>query len=163
MRIFWLCTAIFDTLFDDLRDDAGADGLAALADGKPQALLHRNGRNQRHHHLHVVPRHHHIGPFGQLAAARHVGGPEVKLRPVPREERRMPPACPSSRSFLNISTPVHTVFKVGFKPTISSSSPTFTIPRSTRPVTTVPRPEIENTSSTGIRNGPSTARLGIGM
>ena len=73
------------------------------------------------------------------------------------------PACPSSRSFLNISTPVHTVLSVGFKPTISSSSPTFTIPRSTRPVTTVPRPEIENTSSTGIRNGPSTARLGIGM
>ena len=36
-------------------------------------------------------------------------------------------------------------------------------PRSTRPVTTVPRPEMENTSSTGMRNGPSTARLGCGM
>jgi hypothetical protein len=37
------------------------------------------------------------------------------------------------------------------------------MPRSTRPVTTVPRPEIENTSSTGIRKAPSTARSGVGM
>jgi hypothetical protein len=48
-------------------------------------------------------------------------------------------------------------------PTISTSSPTLTTPRSTRPVTTVPRPEIENTSSIGIRNGWSTARSGVGM
>src|SRR6266404_3122509 len=73
------------------------------------------------------------------------------------------PACPSSRSFLNISTPVQTVFTVAFSPTISTSSFTLTMPRSMRPVTTVPRPEIENTSSTGIRNGLSTSRLGIGM
>ncbi|MNC97921.1 hypothetical protein D3C83_157370 [compost metagenome] len=52
---------------------------------------------------------------------------------------------------------------VALIPTISSSSPTLITPRSTRPVTTVPRPEIENTSSTGIRNGPSIARLGCGM
>ena len=32
-----------------------------------------------------------------------------------------------------------------------------------RPVTTVPRPEIENTSSIGIRNGLSITRSGIGM
>src|SRR5580765_9090045 len=44
-------------LFDDLRHDAGADGLAALADGKAKPLLHGNGGDQRHHHLHVVPRH----------------------------------------------------------------------------------------------------------
>jgi hypothetical protein len=37
------------------------------------------------------------------------------------------------------------------------------MPRSIRPVTTVPRPEIENTSSTGIRNAPSMARSGVGM
>ena len=48
-------------------------------------------------------------------------------------------------------------------PTISISSPTLITPRSTRPVTTVPRPEIENTSSIGIRNGWSTARSGVGM
>ena len=44
-------------------------------------------------------------------------------------------------------------------PTISISSPTLMMPRSIRPVTTVPRPEIENTSSTGIRNGLSIVAL----
>ena len=73
------------------------------------------------------------------------------------------PACPSSSSLRNISTPVTTVFAVGFRPTISTSSPTFTIPRSMRLVAIVPRPEIENTSSTGIRNGLSAARCGVGM
>jgi hypothetical protein len=37
------------------------------------------------------------------------------------------------------------------------------MPRSMRPVTTVPRPEIENTSSIGIRNGWSIGRSGCGM
>jgi len=36
------------------------------------------------------------------------------------------------------------------------------IPRSTRPVTTVPRPSIENTSSIGIRKGWSRGRAGSG-
>ncbi len=45
----------------------------------------------------------------------------------------------------------------------STSSPTLITPRSIRPVTTVPRPEIENTSSIGIRNGWSTARAGVGI
>ena len=48
-------------------------------------------------------------------------------------------------------------------PTISISSPTLITPRSMRPVATVPRPEIENTSSTGIRKGWSTGRSGVGM
>ena len=48
-------------------------------------------------------------------------------------------------------------------PTISTSSPTLTMPVSTRPVTTVPRPEIENTSSIGIRNGLSSGRSGCGI
>ncbi len=73
------------------------------------------------------------------------------------------PACPSSRSLRNISTPVTTVFLSVPNPTSATSSPTFTLPRSIRPVATVPRPVIENTSSTGIRNGLSTSRCGIGM
>ena len=42
-------------------------------------------------------------------------------------------------------------FIVGRNPTISTSSPTFTLPCSIRPAwnTTVPRPEIENISSIG--------------
>src|SRR5262249_47080087 len=73
------------------------------------------------------------------------------------------PASPWSSSLRNISTPVTTVLAVGRRPTISISSPTFTTPRSTRPVTTVPRPEIENTSSIGIRNGLSFSRVRCGM
>ena len=46
---------------------------------------------------------------------------------------------------------------------MSTSSPTFTMPRSIRPVATVPRPSIENTSSIAIRNGLSTSRTGSGM
>src|SRR6185369_4165977 len=76
-------------LLDDLRDDAGADGLAALADGEAQPLLHRDGGDQRHHHLDVVPRHHHLGALGQLHGARDVGCAEVELRPVVVEERRV--------------------------------------------------------------------------
>ena len=48
-------------------------------------------------------------------------------------------------------------------PTISTSSPTLITPRSMRPVATVPRPLIPNTSSMGIRNGLSTGRTGVGM
>src|ERR1700704_3675159 len=54
------------------------------------------------------------------------------------------PARPSSRSLRNISTPGQTVFVVGLIPTISPSSLTFTIPRSTRPGTTVPRTRYGN-------------------
>ena len=72
------------------------------------------------------------------------------------------PARPSSRSLRNISTPVQTVLVVGLMPTISTSSPTLTMPRSTRPVTTVPRPVMVKTSSMGIRNGLSMSRSGSG-
>ena len=48
-------------------------------------------------------------------------------------------------------------------PTISTSSFTLTMPRSTRPVTTVPRPVMVKTSSTGIRNGLSVSRTGSGI
>ena len=75
----------------------------------------------------------------------------------------MSPASPWSSSFLNISTPVTTTLRVAWTPTISTSSPTLTTPRSMRPVATVPRPLMPNTSSTGIRNGLSTGRTGLGM
>ena len=71
------------------------------------------------------------------------------------------PARPSSSSLRNISTPVTTVFCAFSRmPTISTSSLTLMMPRSTRPVATVPRPVMVNTSSTGMRNGLSTSRSG---
>src|SRR4026209_1818310 len=79
---------------------------------------------------------------------------------IPRSRQpTLSPASPESSSLRNISTPVTTDFCVSFRPTISTSSPTLILPRSIRPVATVPRPVIENTSSTGIRNGFSTLRL----
>src|SRR4030095_15191077 len=152
-----------------------------------------------HCDLHVVPGHHHLRPARKARHPRHVRRPEIELRPVPVEKRRvttafllgqdvrlrlelrvrrdrtglrqhltplhvvLPPPCPSSTSFRNTPPPVPTVLLVGLIPTISHSSPVFTIPCSTRPVTTVPRPVIENTSSIGIRNGRSSARFGSGM
>ena len=57
-----------------------------------------------------------------------------------------------------------TVFSTfSWMPTISISLPTSILPCSTRPVTTVPRPVIVNTSSIGIRNGLSASRTGSGM
>ena len=84
---------------------------------------------------------------------------------IPRSSApTLSPACPSSSSLRNISTPVTTLFRAASCiPTISISSPTFTIPRSIRPVTTVPRPVMLKMSSTGIRNGLSTGRVGVGM
>ena len=74
------------------------------------------------------------------------------------------PAWPWSKSLRNISTPVTTVVVVlGRIPTISTFSPTLTVPCSTRPVATVPRPVMVNTSSTGIKNGLSITRSGSGI
>src|SRR5205823_5103052 len=36
-----------------------------------------------------IPRHHHLGALGQLHRPGHIGGAEVKLRPVVVKERRM--------------------------------------------------------------------------
>jgi hypothetical protein len=58
---------------------------------------------------------------------------------------------------------VAVVLRVSVIPTISISDILLSTPRSTRPVTTVPRPVMENTSSTGIRKGRSTSRVGSGM
>src|SRR6056297_1825570 len=73
------------------------------------------------------------------------------------------PATASSSSLRNISTPVTTVLVVSLIPTISTSSCGCSVPLSTRPVATVPRPVIENTSSTGIKNGLSVSLSGSGI
>src|ERR1700679_1105763 len=57
--------------FNNRRDDASADGAAAFADGEAQALFHGDRADQLDFHLDVVARHDHLGPFRQLAHARH--------------------------------------------------------------------------------------------
>src|SRR2546422_6568164 len=79
-------------LLHHLGDGAGAPRPPALTDRKPQPLFQRHRRDQRNLHRDVVPRHHHLHPVRQLDVARHVRRPKVELRPVPREERRVPPA-----------------------------------------------------------------------
>src|SRR5688500_6193971 len=76
-------------LLQDLGHHAGADRAAALAHCKAQTLVHRHRIDQRHLHLHVVARHHHLGALRQLARTGDVRGPEVELRTVTLEERRV--------------------------------------------------------------------------
>ena len=52
---------------------------------------------------------------------------------------------------------------MSLRPTISTSSFKCNTPRSTRPVTTVPRPEIVNTSSILIKNGLSVSLGGVSI
>mmetsp|Transcript_519 Transcript_519/g.1120 ORF Transcript_519/g.1120 Transcript_519/m.1120 type:complete len:214 (+) Transcript_519:364-1005(+) len=73
------------------------------------------------------------------------------------------PAIPWSNNLRNISTPVQVVFWSWLNPITSRSSPTLTIPCSTRPVTTVPRPAMEKVSSMLIKKSLSRMRSGSGM
>jgi len=84
---------------------------------------------------------------------------------TPRSRRpTLSPASPRSKILRNISTPVQVDFIFSsLKPMMSTSLPVLITPRSIRPVATVPRPVIVNTSSTDIRNGFSTSRGGIGI
>src|SRR5712691_9651778 len=88
--IMMFSRGIASALLQDLGGHAGADGAAAFADRKPQLLLHRDRRDQLDRHLRVVPRHHHLHPRRQLHRPRHVRRPQVKLRPIPLEKRRVP-------------------------------------------------------------------------
>ena len=82
---------------------------------------------------------------------------------MPRSRQpTLSPASAYSRVLWNISVPVTTDSLISSsRPTISTLSPTLTVPRSTRPVTTVPRPVMVNTSSMGIRKGRSALRSGV--
>src|SRR5450631_4331785 len=73
----------------NLGDNAGADGLATLANREAQTLLHRDRRQKLDLQAHVVPGHHHLCALRQRHQARHVRRPEVELWPVPLEERRV--------------------------------------------------------------------------
>src|SRR6185437_6583445 len=75
---------------ENFRHYAGADGSAAFADRKAQPLFHRYRADQLHVHLDVVPGHDHLHPGRQLDRPGRIGRAEVKLRPIPLEEGRMP-------------------------------------------------------------------------
>src|SRR5271156_3032440 len=79
-------------LLDDLGNRSGAHGVPAFANREAQALLQGYRRYQRNLTRYVVARHHHLHSRRQLHIPRHVRRAEIKLRPVPGEERCMPPA-----------------------------------------------------------------------
>src|SRR4051812_7772044 len=92
MRIFCAtCRLPFPerSLLVDLRDDAGADGAAALADREPEPLVHGDRLDQLDLHVRVVARHDHLLALRKLDRARHVRRAEVELRAVVVEERRV--------------------------------------------------------------------------
>src|SRR5437868_172786 len=76
-------------LFQNLRYRSRAYRAAALADGESQSFVHGDRSDQLDFERHVVSRHHHFHARRQLRHAGYVGGPEVKLRPVTFEERRV--------------------------------------------------------------------------
>src|SRR5437667_3204767 len=78
-------------LLRDLRDDAGAHRPPPHAHREPQLRVHRHRLDQLDRHRRIVHRHHHLHPARQRAHPRHVRRPKIKLRPVPVEERRVPP------------------------------------------------------------------------
>src|SRR3989441_1050030 len=86
---FFLLTSAF--LLHDLADGSGTHRVPAFADGEPQALLHRHRRDQLDHQLHVVSRHYHLRAGRKFGDSGHVRRPQIKLRPVTLEERRVPP------------------------------------------------------------------------
>src|SRR3954462_10805761 len=77
------------TSLDDLGDPPGADGAATLADREPETLLHGDRLDQLDRNVGVVAGHDHLGALGEGYDAGHVRGPEVELRTVVVEERRV--------------------------------------------------------------------------
>src|SRR5947208_9928838 len=89
MRIFCAMCEPAPPLLDDLGDYARADRAAAFADGKAQTLIHGDRLDQLDLHVGVVARHDHLLALREIDRAGHVRRPEVELRPVALEERRM--------------------------------------------------------------------------
>src|SRR5262249_40810996 len=76
-------------LLQNLGHDAGADGAAALADREAKAFFARDRRDELDVHIDVVAGHDHLRALWQRRHTRHVRRPEVELRPVAVEERRV--------------------------------------------------------------------------
>src|SRR3989337_569895 len=75
-----------------LRYNARAHCPAALADGEPQAFFHGYRGYELYVYADVVAGHDHLSALGKLRHAGNVRRPEVELRPVAVEERRVPAA-----------------------------------------------------------------------
>ena len=86
----------------------------------------------------------------------HLAAPDLVRRTPRSSSAALSPASARSIVLPNVSTPVTTEATVAPSPMTSTASPDRTWPRSTAPVTTVPRPVMVSTFSTGMRNGALT-------
>src|SRR5580693_5762574 len=78
------------SLLNNLRNRSRTHRMPAFANGKPQALFHRYRRDQLNHQRNVVPWHDHLSSSRKLGNSSDIGSPQIKLRTVSLEERRMP-------------------------------------------------------------------------
>src|SRR5262249_39403621 len=76
-------------LFNNLTNRTRTHRATTFTNGEAQTFLHRDRRDQLDVHRHVIARHHHLYSLRQVRHPPHVRGPEVKLRPVTRKERRV--------------------------------------------------------------------------
>src|SRR5881628_401885 len=67
-----------------------ANRSSAFPDRESQSFLQRHRRDQLNRQVHVVARHDHLHPFGQICRPGHIRRPKIKLRPVSLKERRVP-------------------------------------------------------------------------
>src|SRR5262249_25784201 len=74
---------------NNLRYGSSADCTTTFANGESQSFLQCHRRDQFNRQAHVVSRHHHFYAFRQFRRPRHIRCPEIELRPVPFEERRV--------------------------------------------------------------------------
>src|SRR5262245_52579833 len=81
----------FRYLFEYFGNDTSTDGEATFTDGELRALLECDRHDELHRQVHIVARHHHLHTFRQGNVPRHIHRPDVELRPVPTEERLVPP------------------------------------------------------------------------
>src|SRR3972149_3278197 len=78
-----------NVLLNNLSYNPCTHSLTTFADGKPQSLSHRYRRYQITFHRYIISRHNHLYSFRQLHYSRNIRCPEIKLRTVAIEKRRM--------------------------------------------------------------------------
>jgi hypothetical protein len=98
----------------------------------------------------------------RLGSAQNLAAFQVVLFNASQQHPTLSPAMPLVQRLVERFDTGDDVVLFGLSPTISTVSPTLHLPRSIRPVPTVPRPLMLKTSSIGIRNGLSISRCGIG-
>src|SRR5437588_133825 len=73
-------------LSNNLGDDTGTDGPAALANGEAQAFFHSNRADEFNGHFGGITRHDHLSAFLKLRFTSHVGSSKVELGTITGEE-----------------------------------------------------------------------------